>query len=87
MIQSRRMRSARHVACMGEMRNTYKILAGTLKSCTIPGDMKNEDIRKELKIQLVQNKTDENGQIWRKKTFGYIDRRQDTQTGSAIRIK
>jgi hypothetical protein len=28
MIKSRKMRWANQVACMGEMRNTYKILAG-----------------------------------------------------------
>jgi hypothetical protein len=27
-IKSKRMRSLQHVACMGEMRNAYKILAG-----------------------------------------------------------
>jgi hypothetical protein len=30
-IKSRRMRWARHVACMGEMRNAYNILVGKLK--------------------------------------------------------
>jgi hypothetical protein len=28
MIKSRRMKWAGHVACMGEMRNVYKILVG-----------------------------------------------------------
>jgi hypothetical protein len=47
MIKSRRMRWARHVARMGEMRNAYKILVEILK-----GKAHAEDLGVDGKITL-----------------------------------
>jgi hypothetical protein len=38
MKQSRRMRWAVHVACMGAMRNAYNILVGKPEGKTVPED-------------------------------------------------